>query len=540
MIGKLLATGMVTLAVGLAAGPATTRAADYTFDTCRTPAGGWASTAAWVITRRQSITKVSDSCPNGALDLTMDGTKTHAADEYLNATFRPPPDTKIRAFSIWRSIQLASTYNYRIWEINPLWDGGQRPVDVCLNVPGSCPGRGSPNLQVSPVNYFQDTPPAALDALRISVTCGFLDDSPEICPATLPGGHLQVYRADFTLEDDQDPILESPPSGPLVDPSKPALSGLQPVSLSATDRGGGVYQAEFEVDGQIVDREVIDRNSGSCQEPFDQPQPCKNSASGTVLFNTATVPDGFHNLRILVTDATGENAAAYGPITIRTANASCNPDPRSNSLNLLAQFKRRHRAKRSITVPYGATARVAGRLLDRAGVPLANSDVCVSELARMLGAQLTPTASLKTDGRGHFNYRPTRGPSRTLFFVHRVSGGAVASSVNLKVRAPIKLRQPRRSLRNGQTLVMQGHLGEQNYTTSGLLIELQAQRGRRHFQTFGTTHTNNQGQFRFAYQFTRTLGVQKYHLRAQIPAQETYPFATGWSHPITVKVIGPH
>jgi hypothetical protein len=201
---------------------------------------------------------------------------------------------------------------------------------------------------------------------------------------------------------------------------------------------------------------------------------------------------------------------------------------------MTTKFKRHgKKARRSITVPYGRAARVTG-LLSGGG----STDVCVAELPRMAGGQLSPTAFLKTDGNGRFTYRVTRGPSRTLYFVHRVQSGAVTSSVNLNVRAPVKLRQPQRALRNGQTLEMRGRLKDTTYPAGGLLVELQAQRGHR-FQTFGTTHTNSQGQYRFSYRFTRTLGVQRYHLRARVPAQQTYPFATGASRPITVKVIGP-
>jgi hypothetical protein len=181
---------------------------------------------------------------------------------------------------------------------------------------------------------------------------------------------------------------------------------------------------------------------------------------------------------------------------------------------------------------------VRGRLLSEGHAPLAHTGLCVSEQPKVADGQITPASNLTTDQQGRFTYRVSRGPSRTLYFVHRVAGGAVASALNLNVRAPVRLARHRRTLHNGQTLTFRGHLGNTPFTSSGLLVELQAQRGRRHFQTFGVTHTNNRGQFRFPYTFTRTAGVQHYHIRAQLPAQRTYPFATGWSHPITVRVTG--
>jgi hypothetical protein len=534
-IKRLLGSTGLVLLVGWVLGTGTANAGEYTVYNCRTPDDAWAHNTDWTFTKGpfKSIDKFSSDCPNGPFKMEMLSSKTHPASDFMHAWFVAPPDTRITAYSFWRSVQLAYPYNYAIYEgVN----GQYTEHDQCFAQAG-CRSKGSWSKHVSTSNLVQASNRSA-DKLLLSITCG--SSSSSRCPAKSPGAHLQIHRLDVTLEDNQDPILESAPSGPVVDPAKPPLTGLEPVSLSATDGGGGVYQALFEVDGHIVDRRVIDRNGGHCQQPFDLPRPCKNGASGTVMFNTATVPDGQHSLRILVTDA-GGNTAAYGPVSIRTANASCNPDPRTVGLTMSAKFKQhgKKKGRRSITVPFGRSARVNGRLLNASGPPAANTDVCVSELPRMEGGQLSPAAFLKTDGRGQFSYRPTRGPSRSLFFVHRVSGGAVTSSLNMNVRAPVKLREPGHTLHNGQTLVMQGRLGEDTYATPGLLVELQAQRGRRHFQTFGTTHTNGAGEFRFSYRFTRTLGVQQYHLRAQIPAQRTYPFATGWSHPIAVKVIGP-
>ncbi len=534
---SLSTAALLSIAAAVLIGASSAQAGQYTVYNCQTPDGGWAHNTDWVFTkgRFKSINKFSSTCPNGPFRMDMLSNKTHPADDYMHAWFDAPSDTGIVAWSFWRSVQLAYPYNYRYYDVD---NGTYNGHDECYSGEG-CRSKGSEKAGVSNTNLVQGTNSHGADHLLLSITCGITDSSRSKCPAKRPGAQLQIHRLDVTLQDNQDPILESPPSGPVVDPSRPPLTGLEPVSISASDRGGGVYQALFEVDGQVVDRDVIDSNDGRCQQPFDLPRPCKNSVSGTVMFNTATVPDGLHTLRIRVTDATGTNDAVYGPITIRTANTSCNPDPRSNSLNMTAAIKRhgKKKGRRSITVPYGRAPQVTGRLLNGSN-GVANTDVCVAQIPRMAGGQLAPEAFLKTDGSGRFTYRAARGPSRTLFFVHRVAGGAVASCVNLNVRAPVTLQRHNRALHNGQTLVMQGRLKDTTYAASGLLVELQAQRGHR-FQTFGTTHTNARGEFRFSYTFTRTLGVQRYHLRARVPAQQTYPFATGASRPITVKVIGP-
>jgi hypothetical protein len=70
-----------------------------------------------------------------------------------------------------------------------------------------------------------------------------------------------------------------------------------------------------------------------------------------------------------------------------------------------------------------------------------------------------------------------------------------------------------------------------------VLVELQAKRGRR-WQTFGTARSSRAGRYRFSYPFTRTGGVQYYVLRARVPRQAGYPYATGASRPEIVVVRG--
>ena len=57
-----------------------------------------------------------------------------------------------------------------------------------------------------------------------------------------------MYRGAFVLQDDSDPVFTSPPAGSL--PASGTLAGTHGASFSATDAGGGLYEAVIEVDGQ--------------------------------------------------------------------------------------------------------------------------------------------------------------------------------------------------------------------------------------------------------------------------------------------------
>ena len=64
----------------------------------------------------------------------------------------------------------------------------------------------------------------------------------------------------------------------------------------------------------------MDDNGGNCVPPFKGAVPCKPSTSGSLSFDTAALPDGAHAFLLVITDPTGANAAAYGPVQVRTLN----------------------------------------------------------------------------------------------------------------------------------------------------------------------------------------------------------------------------
>ena len=66
---------------------------------------------------------------------------------------------------------------------------------------------------------------------------------------------LYVYAADLTLEQNAGPTA-SGVSGELA--GAPTVQGQSDVTFAATDPGSGVYEALFSVDGQVVQRTVLD------------------------------------------------------------------------------------------------------------------------------------------------------------------------------------------------------------------------------------------------------------------------------------------
>jgi hypothetical protein len=516
-------------AVAQADGPGT-----YTVYGCRTPTGAAASMSDWLITKGKyvSIDKTSNACPDGPFGLTMVPTKPHPAADAITATFYAPADTQINGYQIWRAYQLATPYNYWFFTTT---NNGWQPAEACFYERG-CHGGGDWNQASSASNLLQAQNLSGVQAIRIMVTCGLDDASTDSCPATAPGADLRVFRTVVTLADDHSPVFASPPTGPLVSPGS-TLSGAVPVSISASDQGGGVYQVLFEVDGKVVDAQTLDDNGGQCAPPFTRAVPCKLTASGTPSLDTAKVADGTHSLRILVSDATGTNMAAWGPITIRTANASCNPLPRVDTLTMRTRIARGHRRLHAILARYGSWLRVRGVLRTPTGSPVAGATLCVTARDDAGTLLSIPNSSLRTDARGRFSYVVGRGPSRRVYVVYRVPGGAVTDSVRVRIRAPVTLRASKRRLHNGQTLAIRGGLRAGPVPARGLLVELQVWRGT-YWQTFGSATTNRAGRYAFHYRFVNTHGMQRYVMRALVPAQSPYPYAKGASKSMVVRVAG--
>jgi hypothetical protein len=211
----------------------------------------------------------------------------------------------------------------------------------------------------------------------------------------------------------------------------------------------------------------------------------------------------------------------------------CDPAPAAAGLRLRASLAG---GRRALTVRYGRRVRVRGLLTGLDGAPRPAAPLCVSARNAVPGASRLPADSVVTGARGRFSYTLGAGPSRRVWLVHR-SGPLVASaSVLVRVRASARLRASRRRLRTGQSVLLRGQIRGRPLR-SRLLVELQARRGSG-WQTFATTRAGRGGAFAYRYRFTRTVGIQRYALRARLPSQPGYPYATGGSNAVRVTVSG--
>jgi hypothetical protein len=540
---------VIAVAGALLCFPATRAdAGTYVVYGCKTQSAGQAGGAGvWSFTQRDSTANRYKPCTPGVatspIELDMDPTRPHSADAEMRLTFIAPVDTEIRDFKLWRSVALAPGYNSRLLELKR--SGGYNEMDKCYSS-SNCTEKGSFSNWQDNRNEVSGWNRTDLRGLEIKLTCGNADAGATPCPSGSPAALYQLHRSDIRLVDNYEPVI-SAVSGSLT--SGAEVGGVQSVSFSASDRGGGVHEAWLVVDGVSLPRATVDPNGGLCARPWTAAQPCKPSASGTLSLDTRTLKDGEHDVKILASDVTGTNIAGHGPFKVKVKNSgagapplggtpACNPNPPAGSLKMAARFtprKAKGKLTATITTTFNRKHKIQGRLTTPSGEPVLRAQICVLVREEAPGAVPSDGGNVTTDPTGAFAYELPPGVSRAVTFVYPTAAGAVTATARARVRAPVRFRSSRRAVRGGSAVILSGALRAR--PRRGLRVELQAHDGKR-WRTFASTAMKANGAFRYRYRFSRRAGARYFKLRARVPAQLGLPFTTGSSPAARITVRG--
>jgi hypothetical protein len=149
--------------------------------------------------------------------------------------------------------------------------------------------------------------------LTFGVVCEV--SSPETCVtgATEHSVWAAMYGATVTLSDPMAPTL-SAPSGALWGPGEAGgfHKGVESVTVSAQDIGGGVQSIVLAADGQPVET-----YNAPCNFTLVQPCPLSTGAQ-TLTLPTTSLTDGPHTLTLVATDAAGnQSTVASEQITVK-------------------------------------------------------------------------------------------------------------------------------------------------------------------------------------------------------------------------------
>jgi hypothetical protein len=125
----------------------------------------------------------------------------------------------------------------------------------------------------------------------------------------------------------------------------------------------------------------------------------------------------------------------------------------------------------------------------------------------------------QTAKNGSFTFRVPAGTSRTIRFSYAGSPIAQPSAkdVEIRVKAAATIRPDRRTLRNGDEVVLKGRVRSGPIPETGKLVTLRA-RTRRGWTTFGNARARaKDGLWSYRYRFTGTTVRSRYAFRVVVP-----------------------
>ncbi|HEX4483901.1 MAG TPA: hypothetical protein VH081_08940 [Solirubrobacteraceae bacterium] len=366
-----------------------------------------------------------------------------------------------------------------------------------------------------------------------------------------PNGYaaaLYLYAADLVLEQPEGPHASNV-GGELAGAA--TVRGSSDVTFDASDPGSGVYEAVFSVDGEVVQRTVLDANGGRCRDvgqttdgtaAFLYVQPCLASVSADVPFDSTDVANGTHHLLVSVIDAAGNSAPVLDrTVTVENPAAPGAPGP-PNGVNASAQaalaVRWKDSRKAQLISGYGREHLVTGQLTALGGAPITGAAIELHATPAYAGAKSISMSSLRTDANGRFSVRLPGGvSSRTLRFAYRDHLGdalpSATGTLRLSVHAGIALSVSPHEAHLGSTIFFRGRLRGGPVPATGKQLVLEARSPGSAWIEFKVVRANTRGRFRAFYRF-KFAGPADYAFRARSEPEADYPFAAGASDVVAV------
>ncbi len=211
---------------------------------------------------------------------------------------------------------------------------------------------------------------------------------------------------------------------------------------------------------------------------------------------------------------------------------------------IFARLGRRGRRGAELTVPFGASSMLSGRLLDADGAGLAGRSLRVVSRPSRGALQRPQVDAVETGPHGGFRLHLPVGTSRRIgiaFPGEEHLDAARRSPLKLRVRGGIDLRIAPRSLRTGAAVRLRGRVRTLGapIPRRGKLVAIQyyeSAAGR--WRPVLVLRTDHGGRFHGSYRFRYVVGTASIRLRAVALAEDRWPYAPGASRPVTIRVTG--
>lgn len=527
-------------------------AGGYHVYSCRTPSGGVAPADGWMPSAVGSAYDYAlNTCESGGALIAAlgDQTKHGVGADKAAWEFVSPPSEKIVAATLWRAGDNAGGGSggatYQFWLAGP---HESEPFDTCSYSLSLCSQEGDFGRPLSNSNLVS-VPGGHLGAsLYAFAFCGGSPSNDCESGKGDANGYaaaVYLYAADIVLEQSVGPTATNV-TGELT--TAPSVRGTSDVAFDASDPVSGVYEAVFAIDGQVVQRTVVDENGGRCRDvggssdgrpAFLYVQPCKASVSVDVPFDTTQVPDGAHRLQVSVIDAAGQSAPVLDrAITIANPPPVGGPNGTNASTQATLTVGWAGSKKARLVSAYGHAHTIVGRLTAPGGTPIAGAAIDCSASAAYQGAKVVAMACPRTGADGRFAVKvPGGASSRTIRMAYRAHVGDVlpvaTRTLALVVRAGLRLRVSPRTTSVGHAIHFTGVLRGGPIPRGGKPVVLEARSPGGPWIEFDVVRANRRGRYRDSYTF-KFSGPVDYRFRAVSEGEADYAFATGSSNVVRV------
>jgi hypothetical protein len=553
MARRIFMAAAVASALALTGPAEVAHAGRYHVYSCRTPSGQSAPVDGWSGSLAPGGAfddyTINSCAEGGALVAALGDATVHAANvDRATWSFAASPGEKLSAATLWRAGDTAggqgTNATYQFWLAGPEITG---TFDECIFTQ-FCLAKGDFANPLSGANRINVPSQNLGSALLGSASCS--GGASRECPAGKGDANayaaaIYLFAADLTLEENEGPHASNA-SGELA--SAPVLLGQSDLAFEATDSGSGVYEALFSIDGQVVQRTVLNSNGGRCKDvgqttdglpAFLYTQPCAPSVSADVAFDTTKVANGGHHVVVSVIDAAGNSA----PVLDRNVAIANPPAPGTpNGANASSQATMRlhwlNAGKRTtVTSRLGAKRTVTGRLMGPCGAPIGGALIDLSKTPSYAGAPTVRISSIKTALDGTFRTVIRGASSQSLSFAYRAHAGdtrpAVAHTLMLKVSAGLTLRVTPHTTSVGRRIRFDGRLSGAPIPRGGKQLVLEARSPGSRWIEFNVVRTDAHGRFHASYRF-KFAGPASYRFRVRSEPESDFPFAGGSSNVVAV------
>jgi hypothetical protein len=218
--------------------------------------------------------------------------------------------------------------------------------------------------------------------------------------------------------------------------------------------------------------------------------------------------------------------------------------PGRSKTRIFARLRWRRRSGSEITVPFGASATLSGRLVTAGGAGLAGRPLRIVSRPSRGALAKRRVEEVRTGTHGGFRLSLPPGPSRRLtvgFAGEDGLEGSRRAGIALRVRGGLRLSAAPSAVRTGGVVHFSGRVRTRGapLPRRGKLIAIQyyeAAAGRWRPVLF--VRSDRSGGFRASYRFRYVTGTARIRFRAVALAEERWPYATGASAPLLIHVGG--